>query len=293
MPNQVEELCCVLNDSFVPLLGRHVGTDDFETSVLNALREAFVSGRQPEPPALRISSLGKPVVDQMLPLLLPSVGGFEKVVESKMAFPQALSVFNGNFIEALAVLQAKQYGFDIENEQEEVVYCGIKGHLDFTLDGFVVDVKSMSPGYFNKFTRYVKSDDRGYLTQGACYSAAKDLPFAWLLYDKSTCRWVVDYLSPKEKTIALARVDRVVPKMRQVTTVTDLLSKFKAPDEVPEVYKKEETGNMLVPPQMWYSPYKDIWYETEIGINQYGKEVTYVTRKRELKEILKLLGVKK
>jgi hypothetical protein len=289
--NQLEELCIILNEEY-PLFGENESTETFLETVLLHLGESFIHGKLDEEPHLRISSLGKPVVDQMLPILLPRYISKELPKESQMRWSQTLAVFNGHLIEAIAILTAKRLGMDIGNTQEEVEYMGVVGHIDFTIDGFVVDVKSMSPGYFNKFTKCV-SDERGYITQASCYSEAMELPFAWLLYDKSRCHWHVDYLMPGHKAIALERVNRIVPKMRKCKTVTDLLKVFKAPDPVPEIYKKEETGKLLVPQSMWYSEYKDIWYQIELEINGYGKVTHYVEYKRTPEEIKKLLGVKR
>jgi hypothetical protein len=83
----------------------------------------------------------------------------------------------GDMQEQLCVLMAKLAGHDVQGEQEEVVINGIKGHLDCTIDGCVVDVKSTSRFAFSKFKDGTLlepgNDGFGYIGQLAGYVHAK------------------------------------------------------------------------------------------------------------------------
>ena len=287
--NQLEELCSILNEEPVPLLGEHQPNSLFKGSVGNALDEMFTHGRRYSntPRVLRVSSLGKPVVDQMLPLLIGN--DHPMLVEEEFMFRQAMAIFTGHFIEAYAVKVAQEFALDIHSMQFTVDYKDVVGHIDFIIDGYVVDVKSMSDGYYSSFSRK-PNNDRGYITQASVYSEALGLPFAWLLFNSAKRIWSVKYLSSYDKKEALDRVDRVLPKMRSCVTLNELLAKFKAPEPLAEVYRKEETGKFILPPSMFFSNYKHIWYEILDGINLYNKKQSYVIKRRTANEVIQLLS---
>lgn len=78
----------------------------------------------------------------------------------------------GDFLELLLLFLAKEAGHTVENEQLEVEVDGVKGHLDCTIDGVVVDCKSASPYAFQKFKddRFLSDDPFGYIYQLSGYS---------------------------------------------------------------------------------------------------------------------------
>jgi hypothetical protein len=93
---------------------------------------------------LRLSNIGKP--DRQLWFEVNDPRGGEKLQ------PQAhIKFMYGDMQEHLCILLAKLAGHDVEFEQETVEIDGIKGHLDCTIDGCLVDVKSTSRFAFSKF----------------------------------------------------------------------------------------------------------------------------------------------
>lgn len=119
---------------------------------------------------LRLSNIGKP--DRQLWFEVNDPGGGEALS------PQSLIKFMyGDMQEQLCILLAKLAGHEVEYEQEEVFVNGIKGHIDCTIDGNLVDVKSASRFAFSKFkdgTLLEPGNDAfGYVGQLAAYVHAK------------------------------------------------------------------------------------------------------------------------
>jgi hypothetical protein len=54
-----------------------------------------------------------------------------------------------------------------------------------------------------------------------------------------------------------------------------LFKYFKAPPCKPEVYQKEQTGRLLLPPSLKWSPFRHVIYRTYTDINGRGKETEY------------------
>lgn len=86
----------------------------------------------------------------------------------------AMKFLFGHIIEELVLFFARKAGHKVENEQKEVEVFGVTGHMDCTIDGKVVDVKSASPFAFTKFVtgKVVGEDPFGYMAQLAGYEHA-------------------------------------------------------------------------------------------------------------------------
>lgn len=120
--------------------------------------------------ALRLSNIGKPDRQLWFEINEPNKG--EKLP------PQAhIKFMYGDMQEQLCILLAKLAGHDVQFEQETVEINGIKGHLDCTIDGCVVDVKSASRFAFSKFKEGTLlepgNDAFGYIGQLAGYVHTK------------------------------------------------------------------------------------------------------------------------
>lgn len=284
---QLEHLVSILNDEQV--LHNPIEDDyarEFLSLVTSSFTEKFLTGRNSSKTySLRISSLGKPAVEQLMPVLLQKDRGFTSSYEP-MLMAQAIITSMGDWVEAIAILTARRHNFAITDCQKRVSYLDVSGRIDFLLDGYVVDVKSMAGGYYGMF-KHKQADGRGYITQAAVYSEALNMPFAWLLFNNHSRLWSAHPLLEKDKQEALDRVNRIVPKMRAINSVEEMMTKFKAPDPVPEVFKHQDTGKLLVPNSMFFSRYKDLFYATVMGINGYKKETNYVERVRSVKEVIK------
>lgn len=117
---------------------------------------------------LRLSNLGKPCVRQLwYSINTPELG-------EPLAGHTRIKFLFGDIIEYVVLFLAELAGHRVEYNQQEVEINGVKGHIDATINGELVDVKSASPYSFNKFKDGLKPEDDafGYLTQLGAYGYA-------------------------------------------------------------------------------------------------------------------------
>lgn len=95
-------------------------------------------------------------------------------------------LMTGNVWENIILQLLADYDYGFENEQVTVDFHGCKGHVDFTMNDNVVDIKTMSHSYYTSFVKE-PNDDRGYITQILCYREALGVSGAQILcVNKST-----------------------------------------------------------------------------------------------------------
>ena len=111
--------------------------------------------------SLRLSSIGKCMRQQAYHVLDFEKAGKEMDSRSYMVF------FQGDMAELAVIYLAKLAGCNIKDEQKEVEINGIKGHPDATMDGRLVEIKSMSSYGFEKFEK--GEIDESYLYQINAY----------------------------------------------------------------------------------------------------------------------------
>lgn len=104
-----------------------------------------------------------------------------------LSSPTRLKFLFGDIIEALVLFLARKAGHNVSNEQMEVSLADVKGHIDATIDGELVDVKSASTNSFKKFrTGLNRLDDLfGYLNQLGNYAHSLGMDRgAFIAFDK-------------------------------------------------------------------------------------------------------------
>lgn len=251
--NPVQQLALDLNTT-----NKHKALDEcVANEYAEAVKQSFIRNYttndvcEKESPALRVSSLGKPTVLQAL-----SVLGYKETdtIEGKLNH-----IFHtGDLFEALAIAVAKGRCYHVADEQAEVEFEGVKGHIDFILNNTLVEVKTMSSQYHLKFSKN-PNDDRGYITQLAVYSHCLGLSGNWLALNKGT--HTVTSIEPDEDVLqaALARVKRILPFLRNLDSFKDVIEKIPCP---PPVYDKR-SGLYVVPESMKWSVFAPVFYEIE------------------------------
>jgi hypothetical protein len=253
---------------------------------------------------LRVSQLGKPAVVQAcsLPHVAEELRSLGLEVEEKRNLRMLELLHRGDQWEAWVKMLLRHWRWCISDtarlvrEQEEVEYMGVKGHIDFVLDLYtdagpvLVEVKTMSGRYFDQFTRQ-PNDDRGYITQLTCYKEALGLPAVWLCLDKSTHNVAVVQHPGDEATEAVkSRLSNLVPKMKLVCCLEDVFKLFNLPPGIPEVFKRNETGRLLVHPAMRYSPLRFLFYKISTEPNGYNKSTEYIVGVNTYSEAVEYLS---
>lgn len=143
-----------------------------------------VSGRlkaykEARAPTLRMSNIGKP--DRQLWYDINQPGGSEPLdPEAKFKF------LYGDLLEEMVLFLAAEAGHKVEDMQKEVSVDGVLGHIDSSIDGVVVDVKSTSDYAFKKFDQgtLAQDDPFGYIKQLSGYMEAEEKDGAFLAVNK-------------------------------------------------------------------------------------------------------------
>jgi len=151
-----------------------------------SVRRQLTTSERQEHNTVRMSNVGKP--DRQL---WYEVNG----ADAEALTPQTrIKFLYGDIIEAVVVFLAKSAGHTVADQQKEVSINGIKGHIDCTIDGVLVDVKSTSPFAFKKFKDGTLPEDDafGYIGQIGSYKYAGDYKrAAFLAMDKVAANMVV------------------------------------------------------------------------------------------------------
>lgn len=98
----------------------------------------------------------------------------EPEAAEKMGGKTNFKFLYGDVIEVLLLFLAAEAGHSVTDQQKEVSVDGVKGHIDATIDGVLVDVKSASSYAFEKFKSgsYLFDDPFGYVSQLSGYANA-------------------------------------------------------------------------------------------------------------------------
>lgn len=137
----------------------------------------------------------------------------------------------------------------------------IDGELDMEMDGKIDDVKSASPwSYTNKFESFEKlseKDDFGYVAQlvGYAHAANKDVG-GWWVVNKSNGEF-------KYVDASSVNVSEVLLKIQEKVTNLNNNAPFKRCfSPVEESYYKKKSGNLVLPNECKFCPFKRKCWET-------------------------------
>ena len=255
--------------------------DEYAASVKDSLLRQFVNKEKDDDRVLRLSSIGKPAVLQALNI--PSVR--ESLMNLGLWYTEPISLkmreifHRGDQFEAFLMFHLRRLGFSIRSTQETVTFMGVEGHTDAIIEKggseLLLEVKTMSDAYFRKFVKE-QDDERGYLTQLALYSHCTGLPAVWVCLNKGSHEIAIVEPNPDALATAKARAERIIPIFSKVEYFEDVITYFKAPPTVSEVYQKKKTGRELLNPSMKYSAYRNLFYHIFEEKNGYGKPTEYV-----------------
>jgi Holliday junction resolvase-like predicted endonuclease len=203
------------------------------------------------------------------------------------AFREKLKLtFNiGHFLEEMVLLLLERSGYTILEQQTEVEWCGVVGHIDAIIgcpDGTerLIEIKSMNDRYYKQCASYGVDDERGYLTQLAAYSEALDLDATWVCINKNSSDVMFIDLDYTKGAARLDVVESYLEQLKHLECVDDLY-RLPAPTLVHEVYKKERTGRYLLPTSLKYYTMRDLFVDVYVEPNGYGKDTEYCTLRNE------------
>lgn len=225
--------------------------EEFKEAAGEALRASLEEAGVSRPFELRMSNIGTP--DRKL---------WYQSRTDKAWIPQprdARKFLIGHLLEALALFLVKESGHTVENEQREVDIDGIKGHIDCTVDGVVVDVKSASTYSFDKFSsgRILEDDPFGYLHQLSGYYETvptESTEAGWLVVEKQDGRLNLVTYEHFELPSAKERIQHV----------KEMLQKDTPPEKCYEP-KEDKHGNLELPKGCQWCPFKaDCWPEMRV-----------------------------
>ena len=153
--------------------------EEFAENIKQLLR-LRLSKRESLTNPLRFSSLGRP--DRQLWYMAKGTPSEDLSAKTYFKF------LYGDVIEQLLVFLTKEAGHTVEMEQAEVEVDGVKGHIDCTIDGVLVDIKSSSPMGYPKFVKQEVhiNDPFGYVQQLSGYAqvVTPGERAAWLAFNK-------------------------------------------------------------------------------------------------------------
>lgn len=217
-----------------------------------------------------LSSIGK-----CMPLLKLYVNGYREPTTHRIR-----TVFlTGHIYESILIKSMKAYGLSVKLEQAEVQLNEFQGHIDCVVGDTITEIKTMSSSHFNAFTKS-PNDSMGYVSQLASYMEGTGLPGQWLCYNKETSEIAVIKFPDELREDTLNKVFYKMNELRYSKDMAEVL----APEPRQEIYKGEPTGNLLIPPELYFSYYSRAFYRIVEGVNSYKKTQNYIVAIRSPQE---------
>lgn len=235
-------------------------------------------------PSLRMSNLGTPCDRK----LWYSVNQPDKA--EKLSASAKLKFLFGDILEELLIYLAKEAGHTVENEQREVTLHGVKGHIDCTIDGELVDVKSASTNSFKKFNEHrLEGDD----------------PFGYLMQLNSYLHSSVSFLKEKEaghffaidKQLGHITLDTYPKEYKDYETIIqnkrEILSQTSPPEKGYSDKPEGKSGNRKLGIECGYCPFKwHCWADANEGAGlkaySYSNRPQFLTKVARTPKVLEM-----
>jgi len=253
--------------------GKQLDVSEKELDELgDSIKTALKHWAHPEPrnstETLRMSNIGKP--ERQLWYDLNSE-------ESNIPIspPTFIKFLYGHILEEVVLFLVRLAGHKVDDEQRNVSVSGVKGHMDCTIDGEVVDVKTASGFAFKKFRdgTLAEQDTFGYMSQLASYEEAMGTNGGgFLALNKETGELALFIPEELDKPNIKTKISRVKKALKSSQPPQ------KCYDPVPDGV----SGNMKLPRECFYCRHKyECHKDTNDGkglrIFQYAKGLAYFT----------------
>lgn len=232
-------------------------------------------------PGLRMSNIGKP--DRQLWYDINS----EDKEEKELAPNMYIKFLYGHLLEVLLLTFVRLAGHKVANEQKEINVDGIKGHMDCTINGEVVDVKTASGYAFKKFNEgtLAEDDSFGYLAQLAGYEQAMQTDKGgFLVMNKESGE--LSFFKPD---------DMEKPNIKnRIKNIKKIIKEKNPPDYCYDSVPEGKSGNMKLPRQCTWCAYKFKCRSNENGgqglrVFKYAKGNTYLTHIEKVPNVEEIL----
>lgn len=241
--------------------------EQFINSTAFGLKRQVFAKRKPS--GLRLSIVGKCPRQVYYNIKNPEL--------AKALSPRAKFIFlSGDIWESIIVAIAKASGVNLHSEQKEVIFEGVKGHIDgiATLyKDFLIEIKSMSEAGFKMSSKFGISNDYGYLSQLNVYLYALGLEQGIFLFvNKNT-----GALEEQIVTIDMNIVEDARKNIRAIREAekSNIPPKRKY-DFIEEIFRRQPTGKLRLPHQCSYCPFVEHCWGDEIQLEfKSGKPVYY------------------
>ena len=224
--------------------------DDYIEDFGERMKEALKGWSTPKKDGrgLRMSNVGRPL-RRLWYDLKHEAPGSNKMPPSKMAPSLFIKFLYGHILEELVLLLVRLAGHEVANEQKEVEISGVKGHMDCTIDGEVVDIKTASSFAFKKFQEGTLHEDDpfGYMAQLSGYEKAHGTSSGgFLALNKESGELVLH--RPAE--MVKVNVENKIKDIREAVLLDTPPERCYTP--VPDGKK----GNLRLPRECGYCPHK-------------------------------------
>ena len=253
--------------------GKQLDVSEKELDELGeSIKTALKSWAHPEPrnstETLRMSNIGRPTRQLWYDL---------NSEESNIPIspPTFIKFLYGHILEEVVLFLVRLAGHKVDDEQRDVSVKGVKGHMDCTIDGEVVDVKTASGYAFKKFRdgTLAEQDTFGYMSQLASYEEAMGTNSGgFLALNKETGELAL--FIPEE-------LDKPNIKTK-ISKVRKALKSSEPPEKCYDPIPDGVSGNMKLPRECFYCRHKyECHQDTNEGnglrIFQYAKGLAYFT----------------
>ena len=237
-----------------------------------SIKTALKNWAHPEPrnstETLRMSNIGRPTRQLWYDLN-------SKESNIPISPPTFIKFLYGHILEEVVLFLVRLAGHKVDDEQRNVSVKGVKGHMDCTIDGEVIDVKTASGFAFKKFRDGTlgEQDPFGYMSQLAAYEEAMGTnKGGFLALNKETGELAL--FIPEE-------LDKPNIKTK-ISKVKKALIASEPPEKCYDPIPDGVSGNMKLPRECFYCRHK---YECHTDTNegnglrifQYAKGLAYFT----------------
>jgi hypothetical protein len=248
-----------------------------------SIKTALKNWAHPEPrnstETLRMSNIGRPTRQLWYDLN-------SKESNIPISPPTFIKFLYGHILEEVVLFLVRLAGHKVDDEQRNVSVKGVKGHMDCTIDGEVVDVKTASGYAFKKFRdgTLAEQDPFGYMSQLAGYEEAMGTDGGGFLA-----------LNKETGELALFRPEDLdKPNIKtKISKVRKALKSSEPPEKCYASIPDGVSGNMKLPRECFYCRHKyECHKDTNSGkglrVFDYAKGLAYFTtvvKEPKVKEI--------